>query len=321
MTATPARAVPATVHGCDDAAMGEAWRDDAAMGEVLRALAVLAEPPCPEHVAIAEALALPVAPTADEYTDALVFQLPPYASMYLGAEGMLGGEARDRIAGFWRALGSEPPRESDHLSVLLSALAELADLADSEAAADPRDARVRTARAALHGEHVASWMPPFLTALRRIGSAFYAAWAVTLDDVLTAGVAASSAGHALAAAPRLPLALRAAPAPPTAPADLDELLSTVLTPIRIGMVVTRDDLARGAGDVGLGLRAGERRFALRALLGQDAPGVLRWLASEAQRQAEAYGARSAVAAWWRDRAAAGGRWLAGLAHQAAARGG
>lgn len=50
-------------------------------------------------------------PAVDEHTDVLVFQAYPYASIYLGAEGMLGGKARDRIAGFWRALGGEPPAE------------------------------------------------------------------------------------------------------------------------------------------------------------------------------------------------------------------
>jgi hypothetical protein len=298
VTATPARALPAAAHGCDDAGAAPA------LGEVLRALAALAEPPSLEHAAIASALGLPPPAPADEYTDALVFQLPPYASIYLGAEGLLGGEARDRISGFWRALGSEPPRESDHLSVLLSALAELTD---TEAATDPGDARVRTARTALHWEHVASWMPPFLAALRRIGSPFHASWATTLDDVLVAEVAASR---------RLPLALRAAPALPDAPADLDDLLATMLAPIRIGMVITRDDLRRCAADLGLGLRAGERRFALRSLLGQDAPAALRWLASEADRQAEAYGTRSAIAAWWGERASVGATWLDRLARLA-----
>jgi hypothetical protein len=277
---------------------------DAALGEVLRALAALAEPPSLEHAAIAAALGLPPPAPADEYTDALVFQLPPYASIYLGAEGLLGGEARDRISGFWRALGSEPPREPDHLVTLCAALAELTD---TEAATGPGDARVRTARAALHWEHVASWMPPFLSSLRRIGSPFHASWATTLDDVLVADVAASR---------RLPLALRAAPALPDAPADLDDLLATVLAPIRIGMVITRDDLRRCAADLGLGLRAGERRFALRSLLGQDAPAALRWLASEADRQAEAYGTRSAIAAWWGERASVGATWLDRLARLA-----
>ena len=59
---------------------------------------------------------------ARRHTDLFVFQLQPYASVYLGAEGMLGGEARDRIAGFWRALGASPPSEPDHLATMLALL-------------------------------------------------------------------------------------------------------------------------------------------------------------------------------------------------------
>lgn len=277
------------------------------MTEALRALAVFAEPPCPEHAAIADALALPPAPGPDEHTGVLGFQVLPYASIYLGPEGMLGGEARDRIAGFWRALGGAPPHEPDHISILCAALAELADAEGPSA-----DPRVRAARSALYWEHVASWTPPFLAALRRIGSPFYAAWAAALDLVLTAEA------DALGPPRGLPLHLRAAPALPDPPADLDELLGAALAPVRVGMVVVRDDLARCAAELGLGLRAGERRFALRALLAQDGPGVLGWLAAEARRQADAYGARSAIARWWRERAQGGARWLDGLAHQARA---
>jgi hypothetical protein len=273
--------------------------------EALRALGVLAEPPCAEHAAIAEALELPPPPGADEHMAVLGFQLPPYASIYLGAEGMLGGEARDRIAGFWRALGGQPPREPDHLSVLCAALAALAG------ADRGRDERVRTARVALYGEHVASWMPPYLAALRRVGSAFYAAWANTLDAVLAAEAEAIGPPRAL------PLALRAAAAPDGPPADLDALLGTVLAPVRIGMVIAHDDLGRCVDAVGLGLRAGERRFALRTLLGQDAGEVLGWLAGEARRQAAAYGERSEIARWWQARAAAGARWLEQRAAEAA----
>src|SRR3712207_4790889 len=73
--------------------------------ELLRALAVLAEPPTAETRRVAEALGLGAGARADEYTELFVFQLYPYASVYLGREGMLGGEARDRVGGFWRALG------------------------------------------------------------------------------------------------------------------------------------------------------------------------------------------------------------------------
>jgi hypothetical protein len=271
------------------------------MTEALRALGVLAEPPCPEHTAIAEALELPPPPSADEHMAVLGFQLPPYASIYLGAEGMLGGEARDRIAGFWRALGGPPPREPDHLSVLCAALAALAD----------DEPRVRAAHGALYGEHIASWMPPYLAAVRRVGSPFYVAWADTLDAVLEAEA------EALGPPPALPLALRAVPPPSEPPADLDALLGALLAPVRVGMVITRDDLVRCAAALGLGLRAGERRFALRALLGQDAGEVMGWLAGEARRQAAAYGVWSELARWWQARAEAGARWLAGLARDAA----
>jgi hypothetical protein len=272
------------------------------MTEALRALAVFAEPPSPEHAAIAAALALPAAPTAAEHTGVLGLQVLPYASIYLGAEGMLGGEARDRIAGFWRALGGSPPHEPDHASVLLAALAELAG-------SDVRrpDTRVHAARTALYWEHIASWTPPFLAALRRIGPPFYAAWADALDAMLAAEA------DALGPPTALPLHLRAAPALPDPPPDLDSLLAAVLAPVRAGIVIARDDLARCADDLGLGLRAGERRFALRSLLAQDTGGVLRWLAGEAARQATAYGDATPVTRWWQARAEAGGRWLEQLA--------
>jgi hypothetical protein len=275
--------------------------------ELLRALAVLAEPPCPEHTAIADALALSPPPSADEHTDVLAFQVYPYASVYLGAEGMLGGEARDRIAGFWRALGAEPPPEPDHASVLCAALAALAE-AETRSGGDPR---FRGARVALYWEHVASWMPPFLAALRRIGSPFYVRWAELLDATLAAEA------DALGEPPTLPLALRAVPPPSGPPGDLDELLQTLLAPARVGFVITRDDLARCAGERGLGLRVGERRFALRGLLAQDGPGVLGWLADEARRQASGYMDRGAVPRWWQTRAIDGAHWLDRLSREAA----
>jgi len=248
--------------------------------ELLRALAVLAEPPAAEHAVLAAALELPAPPPADEHTDVLVFQAYPYASVYLGSEGKLGGDARDRIAGFWRALRAEVPKDVDHVSVLLAALANLDD---------------EHARHALFWEHVASWMPPFIATLRRIGG-FFAAWAETLDSVI--------ADHAtrLAAPARMPLHLRLAPDPTT----LDDMLAPVCT----GVVIVRDDLVRCAAELGLGMRAGERRFVLRAWLEQDAPAVVGWLAAEAQRQALAM--RGPLASWWRARALATSTWLAGM---------
>ena len=269
------------------------------MSEALRALAVLLESPRPEHAAIAQALELPPPPAADEHTGVLVFQAYPYASVYLGAEGMLGGEARDRIAGFWRALGGEPPVEPDHLSVLLAGVAALAESAPAS-----------SVLGALFWEHLASWMPPYLATLRRIGAPFHVAWADLLATLL------AELADELGPPARLPLALRAAPAPSAAPADLDALLATLLAPARTGFVVVRDDLERAAAELGLGLRAGERRFALRSLISQDATAVLGWLAREARSQAAALATLPPITAWWIARAHVGATWLSELAAQA-----
>jgi len=305
------------------------------MTEALRALAVLLEPPGPEHAAIAAALELPAPPAPDEHTAVVVFQAYPYASVYLGAEGMLGGEARDRVAGFWRALGGEPPGEPDHLSVLLAGVAALAAPAPAALVGPAPAAFVGPAPAALVGaapaasarrglplagaapaasvcgalfwEHVASWMPPYLALLVRIGGPFHAAWAELAATVL--GELAADLGPPA----RLPLALRTAPALPAAPASLDDLLATLLAPARTGFVIVRDDLERAAADLGLGLRAGERRFALRALLGQDPAGVLGWLAAEARSQAQSFVVLPPITGWWAARAHVGAAWLDELA--------
>ena len=79
--------------------------------ELLRSLARLAEPPGSDCKRLAEILELGASPKASEHTELFVHQLYPYASIYLGTEGQLGGEARDRIAGLWRILGQSSPTE------------------------------------------------------------------------------------------------------------------------------------------------------------------------------------------------------------------
>src|ERR1051326_2391149 len=94
--------------------------------EIFRALAVLVESfTGSEVVRLRKLLGFDRMPLASEHTETFVFQFYPYASVYLSTEGMLGGEARDRIAGFWRALGQTPPTEPDHLAIMLEAYARL----------------------------------------------------------------------------------------------------------------------------------------------------------------------------------------------------
>ena len=95
--------------------------------ELLRALGAFADSPADARTAAA-ALGL-APPSAAEHTDAFVLNCPPYASVYLGPDGALGGEGADRAAGFWRAIGITPPAEPDHLTALLSLYASLGDAA------------------------------------------------------------------------------------------------------------------------------------------------------------------------------------------------
>jgi TorA maturation chaperone TorD len=251
--------------------------------ELFRALAVFAEPPAPESAPVARALELGALPEASEYTDLFVFQLYPYASVYLGAEGMLGGEARDRVAGFWRALAEAPPAEPDHLSVMLALYAHLSELEANEAD-DVRRESWRRARAAYLWEHLLSWLPAYLSKLTEIAAPFYRRWGELLRDALREEAHALSGAHA----PRLSLHLREAAglADPRA-GETAEFLQTLLSPARSGMILVRSDLGRAARTLKLGLRAGERKYALESLFAQDARGVLAWLACEAR----AWGAR------------------------------
>lgn len=264
---------------------------------LLRALADLAARPHAGSAAVAEALELPRPPTAGEHADLFDFQVYPYASVHLGPEGMLGGDARDRIAGFLRALDVTPPPEPDHLVVLLHAYADLSDLAASGA---PRADHAR--RVLLH-EHLGSWVGRFLARVDELGAEPLRAWARLTVGALADELAAGGPP------PELPPALRdAEPLAEPEDATAADWTQGLLTPVRSGLVLARADLARAAHDLGLGTRVGERAFVLRALLDQDARAVLGWLAQEAYRQADglvpvvATGGEE-VAGWWRERLA------------------
>ncbi len=283
--------------------------------ELFRALAVLVEPPDrPGAARVAEALGLGELPEVSAYTELFVFQLYPYASVYVGAEGMLGGEARDRVAGFMAALGHEVPAEPDHLALLLGAYAGLAEAEGVDADAWRRES-LRRARRALLWEHLLSWLPVYLDKVERVAPRFYRRWAETL------GAALDAEAVELGAQSELPLHLREAPAlaDPRMAAP-EEFLKTLLAPARSGLILVRDDLARAARELSTGVRAGERLFALRSLMGQDAAGTLNWLAREAeawhalhQRRRAAHGP---IAEWWAARAASTAKLLRELSRDA-----
>lgn len=295
--------------------------------ELLRTLAALAERPAPEHAALAALLDLPCAPAQDTWTEVFLLGWFPHASVHLGPEGMLGGEARDRVAGFLRTLDATPPPEPDHLPMLLVAYADLCERAGSVSAEAPpvtgaapvAGAAARAAhgaRALLH-EHLVSWLPLYLGRLRAAAPEPYAAWAELLDEVLRAEVGRWPEPGTL------PSHLRAAPGlddprvedadeplggldpgsdggaadPAGAPAGRRErrraagpgrtLLEQLLVPVRTGMVLSIHDLARCGRELDVPVRIGERRYVLEHLLGQDTAGTLRWLADHATTTTDA----------------------------------
>jgi hypothetical protein len=268
--------------------------------ELLRALGSVVTSPPPYGQPVIDSLGLP-APTAAEHTQVFVLTAPPHAAIYLGQEGALGGEGLDRVAGFWRALGLQPPQDADHLGLLLMLYAELREAETGARSATTRD-RVRHARQVLLFEHLWSWAPGYLTAVARLGTPSLAAWGrLTL-------AALGREAYRTAGPPTLPLALRTARAVPGRPESRAQLLDALVAPARSGVLLTHQDLRKAAATAGLGYRVGERRYALAAMLDQDAGATLGWLAHRARRWAALHAGQQPIGGrdprhWWARRAA------------------
>jgi TorA maturation chaperone TorD len=237
--------------------------------DLFRSLGALCEPPEPAHARLAAALGLPALPDAAAFTEVFTFQLVPYAAPYLSHDGMLGGEPGDRVAGFWRALHLTPPAEPDHLAALLGLYAALSER--ETAAARPE--ALREARRALLWEHVLTWVPLYADAMTSLPSPFHRAWARLLRHALLA-----EARH-LRPPPRSLLHLRDVPGLPD-PGSKD-FVRALLSPVRSGLLITRNDLVAAAASTGLGARAGGRAFVLQSLLEQNPDPTVRWLARRA----------------------------------------
>jgi len=240
--------------------------------DLFRALGALCEPPDPAHARLAAALGLPPPPDAATFTEVFVFQLVPYAAPYLSPDGMLGGEAADRVAGFWRALRLTPPAEPDHLAALLGLYAALGDREDAEQRPGPARAW-REARRALLWEHLLTWVPIYTQAATALPATFASAWARLLRQAVL------GEAHVLAPPPATPLHLRDVPDLPDP--DSAGFIRALLAPACSGLIITRRDLSAAAATTGLGARAGSRAFTLRALIEQDREATFAWLAQHA----------------------------------------
>lgn len=283
----------------------------AASFELLRAAGAVADNPA-DAAAVGHALGIPCL-SPYEHTEVFMLNCPPYASVFLGPDGALGGEGADRVAGFWRAIGLSAPAEPDHLTALLSLYAGL-----GEAAAQVRRPATATmlarARATLFWEHLWPWLPAYLDAVTDLAISAASAWAALTGAAITAEAARYRAPATL------PLAQRAAPEAPSA-GDPGGLVTALLMPVRSGIILTRRRLAAAAGDTGTGYRIGERRYALQAMLAQDPAQTLQWLARESEQWAIRHAGRAdpgPASEWWSHRAGRTARLLTELAGQAAA---
>ena len=282
--------------------------------ELFRSLGAAVLTPPPGNRAVCAALDLPI-PTGVEHTDAFVLSAPPHAAIHLGPEGKLGGEGLDRIAGFWRVMGLRAPEDADHLGTLLMLYAELGEAERSAShergpgtAAPGEGGAVPRAHLELGAGLPARRHRPRHRLCRSVGAADRAG--------IACGVCAARACRDAAVGAARP------PRQPMDAADsLDETLDALVAPIRSGVVLTYRDLAECGHQVGIGLRRGERRFALRAMVEQDARGdaaggsahhARRW----SQRSAPTLPAANDPCAWWSERAAETARVLETLVAEA-----
>lgn len=269
--------------------------------EMLRALGAIAYSPPPATDRLTDALGL-LRITAADHTEAFILAAPPHAAIHLGSQGKLGGHGLDRIEGFWRAAGVNPPADADHLGVLLMCYAGLQDTGAGH------DRRIADA---LFFEHIWSWAPGYLCAAADLGSDAITAWA----DLALAALTEQQ--PRVRTFRQLPLAIRTAPDPLDADCGFDELLDAVVAPIRCGMVLTHRGLSAGSAAIGVGYRRGERRFALKAMLGQDKRATLRWLSAYTQAWVTRHGERTdPTSQWWTARAGHTAAVLATLAESA-----
>jgi TorA maturation chaperone TorD len=245
--------------------------------ELLRTLAAVMRPPDAAVARVAAMLELPAAPTPAEHAFLFQRELPPFASIYLNPTGEVGGEARDRIVGFWRAAGRTPAAEPDHLADLLAFYAGLLEQELQERDAPRRHALARV-RTAFLWEQLLSWVPAYATKVDLIGPRSYRRWAQLVEQVL-----AREAWRAAPVAATPPALRRAADLPLPAPGDDEALVAYLAAPARSGLVLTRLDVERAADDLRAPMTPCGVREGLAELLRVRPGGFVSWLAAEARR--------------------------------------
>lgn len=270
-----------------------------ASADLIRLLGKFIDVPGEAHLKWATALRL-IAPASLEtwrarHTQSFIEQCYPFASVYLGPEGAIGGVAANRVADFRELLGSTIAGPPDALGALLADYAELVERSEN-------DPRALHAREAMLWEHLLCWLIPFLYSVERAAPTPYAPWAS-----LTRHIFIEEAGF-VGNPECMPLQLRDAPVVDIGrhTHSLDDVVRILLVPVSSGIVITRHDLSRIANAVGGTTYIGGRHLLLHSLLKQQPKATLERLADEAIRQAQAHGGEhdtlSMISNFWFERA-------------------
>lgn len=288
--------------------------DSGASADLIRLLGKFIDAPGEAHLKWAAALGL-VGPASLEtwrahHAQSFIEQCYPFASVYLGPEGAIGGAAANRVADFRELLGSTIAGPPDALGALLADYAELVERSEN-------DPRALHAREAMLWEHLLSWLIPFLDSVERSAPTPYAPWASLTRHIFIAEAEfVGNPGY-------MPLQLRDAPVGDIGSHthSLDDVVRSLLVPVRSGIVITRHDLSRIANAVGVTTYIGGRHLLLHSLLKQEPKATLERLANEALRQAQAHGrehdALGMISNFWSERALATAAALKAMAAQIA----
>lgn len=135
-----------------------------------------------QHGLTAETAALLDISKTDAHFGAAHYQLfvhnvYPYETIFLGDDGLLGGNISERVAAFYQRIGfhSNNSDNTDHLSTELSAMAYLC-FAELDAIEDqvPHQAeRLRQLQRRFLDEHLLRWLPAFVIAVEQQGKSVY----------------------------------------------------------------------------------------------------------------------------------------------------
>ena len=228
---------------------------------------------------------------AAEHYELFHLQLPPVAGSYLHPRGLAGAEVAERIAESYRLSGFAPKLDdtsADHLGVMLVHLS-FATGAEADALADGRDdvaERVAELTEAFIADHLMSWLPAWVAAVRDQPPGLWSAVSMLIWDLVSDQAASTEP----------------VPTPELAPVNLEVLLDRPSTglrqiaraltvPLQCGLFVTRTDITAVAREGGCPRGFGDRFMMLENLLAGAAelgalPGVTRALQTVVRKRLE-----------------------------------